>query len=41
MPVYHFMSMSLDTKGYKRLEEICRTYLWRKNPEGEKKSLVS
>lgn len=42
MPIYHFMSMSIDPKIYKRLEVICRTFLWGANPRGNsKKALVA
>lgn len=42
MQVYHFMSMSLNPKSYKMLEEVSRNFLWGKGPgEQKKKSLVA
>lgn len=33
MPMYYFLSMSLDPKGYK-LEGVCRSFLWGRSTGG-------
>lgn len=41
MPVYHFMSMSLNSKSYKMLEGVSRNFLWGKRDGGHfKKALI-
>lgn len=35
MPIYHLMSMSLNSKGFKELEGISRDFLWGKNKLGD------
>lgn len=42
MSVYHFMSISLSTKGYKMLEEISGNFMWGKSTRDRpKKALVA
>lgn len=42
MSVYHFMSMSLNLKCYKRLEAVSKMFLWGRSTEGmDKKALVA
>lgn len=35
MPIYHLMTMSLNTQGFEKLECILRDFLWGKNELGE------
>lgn len=42
IPIYHFMSMALNTTGYCMLEGVCKDFLWGKNEVGkQKKSLIA
>lgn len=41
MPIYHFLLMSLNPRSYKRLEVVCRNFMWGTSTGGEfKKALV-
>jgi hypothetical protein len=37
MPVFYMLIMDLNQEGFKKLETLCRVFLWGKTPEGNNK----